>query len=498
MPNSGYPTPDAFEGDAEFICIPIIVPNKTEFKAAIYGLYGQMANDWFWKQFGTMSPETAAFLSSRGLAATEAYGECGDTMTCEQVEDCIEEALTIDPETNEPANPTFYNFITNVVNNTGFGDPNSVNAETTTIKDRQPSSFNTDAPATLANCDLNSLWAWLRHGVVERLDDNARDMLEDLAALNDLPQRYQAFIDIVPILGDVAEAIATAATEVIPDLLNAYNSYSSESVKDEIACELFSLVCSECRYPTYKEIFDYYASLGYDVGEMDAITTVNMVAALAAVVGGAPPAQLVYHTMIVFQLFVLYMGATFNGVSGTQAIANYGTLGEDYANDNWIQLCNSCTEQWQIIEFDFTQSPSNWKLAPQIGSGGFGGQWVAGLGFKWTNNSSGDWAVIVYDVEPQWRLRGAGFNYTGVINAANSGISFRPTPGTNTGVVNLSLSTGTVYNRSNCLLTVNQGFRQVQMGINKGDANPAYIEKAFLIFDAGYGTGSRAASRAIC
>lgn len=418
--------------------------------------------------------------------------DCGD------VADCIEGQLAIDPVTNEPVNQTFYNTITNTINNTGFGNPNRLNPETSTIPTRQSPSFADTPISDLDNCDLDALWAWIRHGVVARLDDNARDMLEDLAALNDLPQRYQAFIDIVPVLGDLAEGIATAATEVIPDVLNAFNSYSSETKLDEISCEIFSLVCSECRFPTYEEIFTFYATGGYNIDDMNAVALANVMSSFVSMMSGVPSPQIVYHTVVVFQLFVLYMNATFNNESGTSAIAKMGSLGEDYANNNWLQLCETCNEQWQIEYFDFTQSPSGWKLNPSIGISAFGGHWVAGSGWVWDESGNGQFASITYDIDPSFRIRGVGFNYTGVVDVAASGITLRPTPSSNTGAANQNLSAGTNYNRSNCLLTAQQGYRQVVMGIKAGDANPAYIEKAFIVYDAGYGRGNRAASRAVC
>jgi len=77
---SGYPTPDAQTGDVTYGCIPIYVPNNSEFAsqfaAIIYGLYSAMSNEDFWHEFGTLSPELAAQYAAQGLAQTEAYAEC--------------------------------------------------------------------------------------------------------------------------------------------------------------------------------------------------------------------------------------------------------------------------------------------------------------------------------------------------------------------------------------------------------------------------------------
>jgi len=479
MPNSGCPTPDNFEGDAEFVCIPLIVPAKTEFAAAVYGLYGNMAKEWFWKQQGTMTPETAAALVAQAYAMTNAYGECGD-MSCEDIADCI--------ETDEGTQAAIASAIT--INELiqqavieqlgGLGDTNSVNATRTRIADRNMPSSLDEPVRDMIECNLDGLWSGIRE-IVERLDDIARDMLEDLAALNDLPQRYQAFIDVVPIVGDVAEGIATAATELIPDILNAYNSYSSEEELDEIACDLFSLVCAECRYPTYKEILDYYAGLGYEMSDMDAMTTALMVSNLVGMMGGSPPPQLVYFSTVTFALFALYLQATFNGISGTVAISRFAKLGEDLANNNWQELCETCGQTYRIMVWDFTAGQQDWYVDGADGNPDEG-VYNAGKGWRTVNNR----VEIAVLADPTWIMRSCGFLTSGgTVTARN--MALRPTIGSTTGQAVQGLSNGTgEYNHCQTTMTAGlDGFNEIALHIQGSGASVmTWVEKAFMIFEA--------------
>jgi len=99
------------------------------------------------------------------------------TMSCEDVADCIETELITNIE--------LQNSIAITVNQSGFGNPNQVNPTLTTPLDRNPAGALEEGVAELSECNLDALWGGIRHGIVARLDDKCRDMLEDLAAIPD-------------------------------------------------------------------------------------------------------------------------------------------------------------------------------------------------------------------------------------------------------------------------------------------------------------------------
>jgi hypothetical protein len=395
MSNTGYPTPNNFSGDADFVCIPIFVPNKTEFKAAIYGMYSQLANSWYWKQVGTMSPDDAAWLSSRGLAMTDAYANCGGDMACEDVADCIESELT--------TNQTLINQITETVNASGFGNHNRVNPYLTKIQDRNVADFNTTEVFELEDCNLDRLWGGIRHGIVDRLDEALADTLQDVAAIPTIIGRNAAWLDIVPVLGDLAEAVVTSLSSVAPTLLSLYESYSSEATKDELACELFSMVCAECRYPTFEEIYNHFKNYGMpETPAIGAWVLETMTQLLTNPVGVL--AKVAYFTLMTWQLGIMYLQATFNGNTGTSAIVRFASIGEDFANDNWLLLCETCNEQYRIATWDYTQQQYN--SAKTTGFSTNAGTWIAGKGWRVDKTAANAGRLtMAQPFDPSWQIR---------------------------------------------------------------------------------------------
>lgn len=320
--------------------------------------------------------------------------DCGDVADCVSVELSAGNAVLIS------------SLVQNSINTGVGGNTNHINGEITTIPDRnRPTSLDEDIFPEF-ECNLDDLWAGIRNGIVQRLDDAARDVLEDLAAINDIPQRFQAFIDVIPVLGDIAEAIVILATEVIPDILNLYNAYSSEQQLDEIACDLFNMVCSECRYPTYREVYDYYSQLGYNLDGMDIQTVSPVIQKLSGMIAAVAPSSVVYNTMITFQLLILYIEAEFNGEAGKTTLYKYATLGNDYANDNWLQLCSGCTAQYMEYIFDFTkESYGSYRTGAFTGSI-MSGDYIPGVGWRVSAINTTDGLMQVgLPFDPTWKVK---------------------------------------------------------------------------------------------
>lgn len=477
MSNSGLPTPDNFVGNADFVCIPIIVPNKTEFKAAIYGLYGQMCNDWFWKQAGTMTPETASFLSAEGLGQTEAYGACGAVMACADVADCFESEII--------TNVTLQTSVTNYVNSAGFGNPNRIDAENTKIADRNVSGFNEQKIKTQSQCNLDALWAGIRYGIVQRMDDLVRDTLEDLAVIPELGARVSAFIDIIPVVGDVVEATLNAVASAIPTLLDLYNAHSSEATLDEIACDLFSLVCAECRYPTHAELYNYYQSFAMPATPSISDFVLDVMMQLLSNPVGVV-AKVAYFTLQVWALGILYLQALFHGENGSETLYNFATLGEDFANDNWLQLCNACGEQYMEYVFDFTKEQYDSYRTGNFSGSIESGAYISGKGWHATGISGTDALMQVgLLVDATWQF--VAIAYQASSQPGAQVIHWRPTPGSNSGAVgtNMNLADAPYTQRANLVLAQKTGFKEVAFRLAFTLAADGYLQKVAFKFNAG-------------
>lgn len=193
-----------------------------------------------------------------------------------------------------------------------------------------------------SKCDLDELWSGIRE-MVERVDQEGRDILQDLAALNDRAERIQAFIDLVPILGDTIADTAEFLTETIPDILNAYDSHSSPSQLDSVACDLFELCCSECRYPSFDEVLTYFFQRSI-LSPLVAVTASRLdIWNLFRTLGLVPAS--VWYTVNALQLWVLAVGSRWANVWGRHSLRIWASIGEDTPTDNWVALCGGCADE---------------------------------------------------------------------------------------------------------------------------------------------------------
>jgi len=194
------------------------------------------------------------------------------------------------------------------------------------------------------DCNLDELWS----GVLEiatRIDGNGRDFWEIITAQADRIERVAEAIALVPLLGDiVGEGLALLA-EIAPDMLDLYAAYSSQSTIEGIACDVFSTVCAECRYPTYQELYDYYA--GRSALGAENWVNIALDALLDVLLGtsGSSPG-IVYMTTNILQLWVLATGARFASTMGVNFIALWAGLGASSPSDGWELLCGGCGDTW--------------------------------------------------------------------------------------------------------------------------------------------------------
>lgn len=250
MPNTGYPTPDAQEGDVTFGCIPIFVPNNPEFAAvfaaAVYGLYGQMSKEWFWREQGTLSPELAAYYSSLGLGATEAYAECSETMSCDDVADCIDNDAGVLASLLARLNAS------GTLNNTG------TNIAPVNVMTSEGGSENL-LPAGYA-CDDGQAMATAR-GLVNLFHRGTVELLDEIELLTNLPEFATSIADNVEIVSWFS-TLAESATWLQDQLIEFYEASWSDDTEDNLSCAIYCKIMADCDL-SWQDIIDAYEeSLG--------------------------------------------------------------------------------------------------------------------------------------------------------------------------------------------------------------------------------------------
>jgi len=398
------------------------------------------------------------------------------TVNCEEVADCIESELA-------SGNTTLINQIFETTVQNGFGNPNRVNPTGTKISDRNAADFNDTPVAPLVTCDYDVLWGGIRHGIVERLDELLADTLQDMAAIPTIIGRNAAWLDIVPVLGDIAEAVVNTLSSVTPTLLSLYEAYSSEATKDELACELFDMVCGDCAFPTHKQIYDHFKNYGMPATpEIGAWVLETMTELVTNPVGVT--SKVAYFTLMTWQLGIMYLQATFNGETGTAAILKFARLGEDFANDNWLELCDACGEDYALQIWDYTKE--NYQSYKTAGFSTSYGTWFPGLG--WRSDRAPDTSTRITFAQPiqtTWAIRGILIE-TDLPRASwtNVVIVFRPNVGSGTtGSVNLNTDTATNPN-SRCRQGVapTAGYMEIAVSIIPVGGAILHVRKLAVLF----------------
>lgn len=410
----------------------------------------------------------------------------GAAVTCEDVADCIE---TSDEVQN--AITTNYNIMLQILMataNSGTGDTPAIDSETSTIYNT-PFAAGTVGTVSepikeLDNCNLDALWAGIRDGIVARLDDNARSMLEFLVTKADLAERATALIGAIPIFGSMAQAVLDQMVAAAPDMLNLFDSYSSIENMDTIACEIFGQVCAECRYPTMEEVYTYYAL--YGITGMNDLENIVISTATDLLFGSTELVALAfYHTMISYQLFILLLGAKFHGATGTAAIVRMANLGEDSANDNWILLCDSCNESYQLWTWDFSTQGQG-EFYKDTVTPASNAIFLAGQGWRAGNYGAGKRGDVCMAFNPAWKIRGVGMVIEG--STPSSTIFYRrPTWGSNTGVV--APSAGTTcgeYTKAWDGYLGLDGYNELLFFWQGGATDIMTLKKVSIVFDTGF------------
>jgi len=408
----------------------------------------------------------------------------GVPVSCEDIADCIE--TDIDVQNAITSNPDISLQLMMNNANSGIGDIPAIDSETSTVMNT-PQAIGTakdEEIKELENCDLDKLWAGIRDGIVQRLDDNARSVLEWLVAKADVAERATALIGAIPIFGSMAKSILDQMVELAPDMLNLYESYSSIANMDEIACEIFGLVCAECRYPTYQEVFSYYASAG--ITGMDDLDDIAIAVATDLFFGSTELAAIAfYHTLVAYELLILAMGSKFYGFSGSNAVFQMASLGEDFANDNWMLLCESCNEDYQLWTWDFTTQGIG-EFYPDTAQNTSKALFVPGVGWRAVNHSTGRRFDVAMPFNPAWEIRAVAYNVEGAADTGHNWVR-RPTWGSTTGQTNSSAgSLGTEWSYYYDGYASLTGYNEVVFFAQFAGGANAVLTKVSILFNTGH------------
>lgn len=364
MPYSGYPTPDVQSGDITFSCIPILVPSNPEFQqvfaAAIYGLYASMANTWFWREQGTMTPEQAAFAASQGLAYTQAYGECGGDMDCLDVADCLENSSDV------------LQALLNQLAANGFTqNPDSA----TDTPELLPNSQTADSmlPADY-DCSNPAQDMAVARAIVQRLHKNIMDAFEFMELATNTSEAAAIVTGAMP-LTKTAEAILDFVNWVQETFVEVYQAAYTDDAENDIACAIFCHLQDTCSL-SLDELIGIYEELGSitlpDPTDFQAILDFFATTVLSIDTTGVAA----FHSMV---LQAFKFGGGFFEMGGWNDLEMVIETAATYRDLSYDDLCDCFSEtptaQWALY-MNFAVSKFN---TAQVG---VLGEYVSGAGWR--------------------------------------------------------------------------------------------------------------------
>lgn len=318
------------------ICVPLFIPDDPTYVGLLLRALRVLTLDRHYDRDDAHTAITVRRVwSERTLAPLVEMLTSGDN--CMYVK--YDELCGLLADCNIVPGTKIYNSIINM-------QPDAPIPEDTSTIDIVPDGGDVPVRADPPGCDKDALWAGIRE-IVTRADAQGRDFIEELALINDKVEGVQRLIDLIPVLGDTIADITKFFTEATPDILNAYNAFSDPVALDVVACDLFEMVCLDCRYPTYEEIFNYFAD-----------NSVLNVIPLARTFRDVTPKQLwegvkavsiinpapLWYTIQALQAWTLGIDGKFKTSYGRKTFQIWASFGEDLPNNNWEILCDGCSE----------------------------------------------------------------------------------------------------------------------------------------------------------
>ena len=270
--------------------------------------------------------------------------------------------------------------------------PSTLPVDTPEMDNRFPPSQRSQSTSPPpAGCDLDILWA----GIIEqvnRLNLMCIDVLEQIISEADKAERIARAIALIPFFGDLAGEVVIAIAEESENLRNAYVAHVTQAVLEDIACDLFDMVCAECRYPTFDEILDYYANLG--ISGMDDWANIGYTAIVDLLLNSSGLANLVvFFTVNTSVLVTLFLGGTVLNRRGSKWLNIWNKLGEDFPSSDWEILCDACQPMY-CYNFDFLAVDGDWYRNPTR----LFGIWGIGVGWQseWGNAAGWDERLYIW------------------------------------------------------------------------------------------------------
>lgn len=325
---------------ASTVCFTIQIPDAVPYRAALFGVLGQLGEWWTWDHptDGTVCVdcEEAAQLWRDAIAAATFSDDCEMNMTCLDVADCIE------------SNPAAQNAVGTWSGGTPlFGQPYAPGQPLT------PSQMNAQLNAP-DECGFDVLWSQCDQ-YVEFMIDLGSDAFERLqlytealaTGKNAVGGQFIAKLKNGSSVGKVTEFLNWA----VGFMKDAYESADTLDNRNALKCALFCAMRDDCLI-TIQGTLDV---LNTRLGGVLSPTDLDSLPALADAM-----MTITFNPALAMDLWVLFLMGTAKtaGLFGVQGIDETVQLvlavAVNDANNDWELLCDECNEPpgEMLVTFD--------------------------------------------------------------------------------------------------------------------------------------------------
>lgn len=327
---------------ASNVCFKIVIPNAAPYRAALFGVLGQLSQWYTWDHpvDGTDCPECyeAAQLWSKALLSAYFDEECEPMIDCIEVANCItsnvetQDALISQLTNNQGMQAAIQQVISGQV------QPGVI----ATVGKPMTSSQLNGKLNPLIGCDHNQFWAQCEQ-FTNYMITAGTDTFEQIEVYSNALEAAQ-FIEMIPVLGTLMdEAQIDQVLEFInwtqEGVYEAYVAADTIGNRQEIACSLFCAGFDDCLITIERTWLVMNDRTG-NILNPSSITTLAELAEAIVTVGTSPslPLDLWIAFIAGAAKFAGYLGV--RGID--QSLQLVLKLAVNDANNDWETLCVDC------------------------------------------------------------------------------------------------------------------------------------------------------------
>lgn len=309
------------------ICFQVTIPNASEYRQALRGVLSELGKPWTWRMTSGETNEAAyeaAELWREALSTAVYIDECGVSMSCEDVADCIETSEAVETAINNIINNQSNTQITYDTANQGVRIP---------LAERQETLI----PAS-AGCVEDNVFGSVT-SIVTQLDANNLDFLQIMEVGTNTRERVSTVLAAIPILetlpvNEIIDFVDKAQSEITEH----YEAQWTTALRDEYRCDLFCIALEnpDCAL-SFDDLFNYFNNrLGASLDPLNFLQSLTEFFLLGTWAGTE-----VVDIMMLIQIGVWREASNWLGV-GLRTLQTVGLLGANDPDHDWAVIPCDC------------------------------------------------------------------------------------------------------------------------------------------------------------